>query len=70
MQHTIEDLIKRINAMADKANTIKKLREEFIHSDRDYDRLTCNELLADIQAMALTISRDKEGTEILSEIDP
>lgn len=70
MQHTIEDLIRRLDVMKNKAIQIHRLRNEFAEiSGKEYDKATCNQLLADIQAMALTIAHDREGTEILTEME-
>lgn len=70
MQHSVEDLIKRINAMKDKAIMVHRIRNEFSEiSGKEYDKVTCNQLIDDIQAMALTIALDKEGDEIITEMD-
>lgn len=70
MQHSIEDLITRINAMKDKAIMVHRLRNEFSEqAEKTYDKQTCNELIADIQALALGIAHDKDGDEIITEMD-
>lgn len=70
MQHTIEDLIRRLDAMKDKAIMIHRLRNEFAEiSHKEYDKVTCKALLDDIQHMALLIAHDKDGDEILTEMD-
>jgi hypothetical protein len=70
MQHTVEDLIRRINVMHDKAVLVHRLRNEFSElSYKEYDKLSCKQLIEDIQALALGIANDKEGDEIISEMD-
>lgn len=70
MQHTIEDLIRRINVMHDKAVQVHRLRNEFSEiSGKDYDRVTCKAILEDIQYLALGIAMDKSGDEIKTEME-
>lgn len=70
MLHTIEDLIRKINVMHDKAVLLHRLRNEFSEiSNKEYDKISCKALLEDIQSMALTIAYDKEGTDIKTEMD-
>jgi uncharacterized membrane protein YgaE (UPF0421/DUF939 family) len=70
MQHTIEDLIRRINVMHDKAVQLHRLRNEFSEiADKTYDHTTCKAILDDIQTMALGIAMDKQGTEIKTEME-
>lgn len=70
MQHTIEDLIRRINVMHDKAVQLHRLRNEFSEiSGKEYDKTTCNAILADIQFLALGIAMDKSGNEIKTEME-
>ena len=70
MQHTVEELIKRINVMHDKAVLVHRLRNEFSElSYKEYDKVSCKQLIEDIQALALSIANDKEGDEIISEMD-
>lgn len=70
MQHTVEDLIKRINAMKDKAVELHRVRNQYSElSGKEYDKVTCNELIAQIQSLALGIAMDKEGTEVKTEMD-
>ena len=70
MQHSVEDLIKRINAMKDKAVMVHRLRNEFSEiSGKEYDKVTCNQLIDDIQQLALGIAMDREGDEIITEMD-
>jgi len=70
MRHSVEDLIRRINAMKDKAIMVHRLRNEFSEqAEKTYDKQTCDELIADIQALALGIANDKEGDDIITEMD-
>lgn len=70
MQHTIEDLIRRINTMHDLAVQVHRLRNEFAEiSYKEYDKQTCNHLLDQIQSLALGIAHDKQGTEIRTEME-
>lgn len=70
MLHSIEDLLKRINVMHDKAVLLHRVRNEFADiSYKDYDKVACQALIDDIQAMALGIAKDKEGTDIITEME-
>lgn len=70
MQHSIEDLIRRINAMHDKAVLLHRVRNEFAEiSYKEYDKAACQALIDDIQAMALGIANDKEGTDIITDME-
>jgi hypothetical protein len=70
MQHSIEDLIQRINAMHDKAVLLHRVRNEFAEiSYKQYDKAACQALIDDIQAMALSIANDKEGNDIITEME-
>jgi hypothetical protein len=70
MQHSIEDLIQRINAMHDKAVLLHRVRNEFAEiSYKEYDKAACQALIDDIQAMALSIANDKEGNDIITEME-
>ena len=70
MLHSIEDLIKRINVMKDKAILLHRVRNEFSEiSYKQYDKAACQNLIDDIQAMAYSIANDKEGDEIITEMD-
>jgi hypothetical protein len=70
MQHSVEDLIKRLSVMKDKAIMVHRLRNEFSEqAEKTYDKATCQELINDIQAMALGIAHDKEGNDIITEMD-
>ena len=47
MQHSIEDLIRRLNVMHEKAIMIHRLRNEFSEqAEKSYDKEKCKELLA------------------------
>jgi hypothetical protein len=70
MRHSIEDLIKRIGVMKDKAIMLHRVRNEFAEIYyKEYDHAVCNALIEDIQAMALSIANDKEGDEIITEME-
>ena len=70
MQHTVEDLNKRINAMKEKAVELHRIRNQFSEaSGKEYDKVACNQLTEEIQFLALGIAMDKEGTEVLTEMD-
>ena len=70
MQHSIESLIQRLKAMHDKAIIVHRIRNEFSEiSGKEYDKVTCKQLIDDIQTMALTIALDKDGDEIITEMD-
>ena len=70
MQHSIEDLIQRINAMHDKAVLLHRVRNEFAEiSYKEYDKVTCQNLIADIQSIARGIANDTQGDEIKTEMD-
>ena len=70
MRHSIESVIQRINTMHDLAVQVHRLRNEFSEqAEKTYDKQTCNELIADIQALALGIAHDKEGDDIITEMD-
>lgn len=70
MQHSIEQLIERLNVMKDKAIMVHRLRNEFAEiSGKEYDKATCKTLIEDIQDLALGIAMDREGDEIITEMD-
>jgi len=70
MRHSIEQLIERLNVMKDKAIMVHRLRNEFAEiSGKDYDKATCKALIEDIQDLALGIAMDREGDEIITEMD-
>jgi len=65
MNHSIEQLIERINVMHDKAMQLHRKRNE----RPDFDKITCQNILADIQSMALLIAKDNNQGGIESDID-
>jgi|TARA_B110000483_G_C17863700_1_gene415166 hypothetical protein len=70
MLHTVEDLIRRIEVMKDKAILVHRLRNEFAEiSGKDYDHETCKRLIDDIQTLAVSIAVDKQGDEIKTEME-
>ena len=70
MQHTIEELIERLNVMKDKAIELHRMRNQYSElSGKEYDKVYCKALLDDIQTMALMIAQDREGDEIKTEMD-
>jgi hypothetical protein len=70
MQHTIEDLIRRIEVMKDKAVMVHRLRNQYSDlAEQTYDAHTCRVLIEDIQSLALGIAHDREGTEIKTEME-
>lgn len=70
MQHTIEDLIRRIEVMKDKAVMVHRLRNQYSDLvEQKYDAHACQVLIEDIQSLALGIAHDKEGKEILTEME-
>ncbi len=70
MQHSIEDLIRRINSMKDLAIQAHRIRNEFSDiSNKQYDKQRCTHIIEQIQAMALGIANDKDGDEIKTEME-
>ena len=70
MQHSIEELIRRINSMHDLAVQAHRVRNEFSSiSNKQYDKQTCTHLIEQIQSMALGIANDTQGDEIKTEMD-
>tara|TARA_B100000035_G_scaffold261500_1_gene232647 strand:+ start:458 stop:682 length:225 start_codon:yes stop_codon:yes gene_type:complete len=70
MVHTIEDLIRRINVMHDKAVELHRLRNQYSSiSGKTYDKKACNHLVDDIQELALGIAMDREGDEVKTEME-
>ena len=65
MNHSVEQLIERINVMHDKAMHLHRKRNE----RPDFDKTICENILADIRGMALLIAKDDQNNEIKSEID-
>ena len=70
MQHTIEDLIEKIDTMHDMALKLHRERNRYSKlSGMEYDKNHCQHLLDQIQQMALEIAYDKEGDEILTRME-
>ena len=70
MQHTIEQLIDKINVMHDKAIELHRLRNQYSElSDKKYDKTMCQFILDQIQQMSLEIAYDREGNEIKTEME-
>jgi len=70
MQHSIEELIRRINVMHDKAIELHRLRNQYSDLvEETYDKTMCKNILADIQSMAYLIAMDREGDEIITEME-
>ena len=70
MLHTIEELIKRLEVMKDKAIELHRVRNQYSElSGKEYNRIKAQALLDDIQAMARLIAEDREGDEIRTEMD-
>ena len=70
MQHTIEQLIDKINVIHDKAIELHRLRNQYSElSDKKYDKTMCQFILDQIQQMALEIAYDREGNEIKTEME-
>ena len=70
MLHTIEDLIRRLDVMKDKAIELHRVRNQYSElSGKTYDKGYAKQILDDIQSMAKLIAEDKQGTEIKTEMD-
>jgi hypothetical protein len=70
MQHSIEDLIKKINVMHDRAILLHRERNKYSDlSESSYDKKACQHILDQIQQMALEIAMDREGEEILTDME-
>lgn len=70
MQHSIEELIRRINAMHDLAVQAHRVRNEVSDiSGEGYNKQQCKHLIDQVQQLALSIANDKQGTEIKTEMD-
>ena len=56
--------------MKDQAVELHRIRNQFSEvSGKEYDKVACNQLIEQIQSLALGIAMDKEGTEVLTEMD-
>jgi hypothetical protein len=70
MLHTVEDLIRRLDVMKDKAIELHRVRNQYSEiSGKTYDKGYATQLVDDIQSMARLIAEDKQGTEIKTEMD-
>lgn len=70
MRHSLEELIRRINTMHDLAVTAHRIRNEFSQSSgRTYDHTACQHLIDQVQSLALGIAHDREGDEIITEME-
>jgi|TARA_R110001592_G_scaffold259427_2_gene523391 hypothetical protein len=70
MHHTIEELIRRLEQMKDKALTIHRLRNQYAEiSGKTYDHETCTRLLAELRQDALGIAHDNEFDTIPTEME-
>lgn len=63
MLHTVEDLIRKINVMIDKAVQLRAARLKHF----EYDEDLCKHLLSQVQQLAVEIAGDREGDEIKTE---
>ena len=56
--------------MKEKAIMLHSVRNEFAEiSYKEYDKAACQNLLDDIQTLADGIANDKQGTDIITEMD-
>ena len=56
--------------MKEKAIMLHRVRNEFAEiSYKEYDKVACQNLLDDIQTLAAGIANDKQGTDIITEMD-
>ena len=70
MQHTVEDLIEKIDAMHSMAIKLHRERNKYsVISGLEYDKNHCQHLLDQIQQMAFEIAHDKNGDEILTRME-
>jgi len=70
LQHTVEQLIEKINVMKDKALELHRLRNRYSEmSGKTYDKIACNHVLDQIQQMALEIAYDKQGDDIKTDME-
>lgn len=63
MLHTVEDLIRKINVMIDKAVQLRAARLKH----PEYDKDLCKHLLSQVQQLAAEIAGDRKGDEIKTE---
>jgi hypothetical protein len=70
MQHSIESLTRRIKVMHDKSIELHRIRNQYSElSGKSYDKQACKVLIDDIQALALGIAMDKQGDDIITEME-
>tara|TARA_A100001035_G_scaffold279133_1_gene279723 strand:- start:2666 stop:2890 length:225 start_codon:yes stop_codon:yes gene_type:complete len=70
LQHTVEQLIEKINVMKDKALELHRLRNRYSEmSGKTYDKIACNHVLDQIQQLALEIAYDKQGDDIKTDME-
>jgi len=70
MNHSIEQLIERINAMHDLAVKAHRVRNQYSSLAReDYDQDACKHLLEQVQELARGIANDPIGDRIPTEMD-
>lgn len=70
MIHTIEDMMRRIDVMKDKAIELHRIRNQYSElSGKTYDKVIAKALLEDIQGMAAGIANDTQGDEIRTEME-
>tara|TARA_B100000900_G_scaffold400967_1_gene405160 strand:- start:214 stop:501 length:288 start_codon:yes stop_codon:yes gene_type:complete len=70
MNHSIEDLIKRINAMHDLAVKAHRVRNQYASgSGKSYDHEECKHLLEQVQSLAAGIAADKIGETIPTDME-
>jgi hypothetical protein len=70
MQHTIEQLIQKIEAMKNEAIALHRERCRYsANTDITYDKKLCEYMLSNIQALAGDIYNDREGDEIKTEME-
>jgi len=70
MRHSIESVIQRINTMHDLAVQVHRLRNEFSEqAEKKYDQDSCNHIIEQIQSLAAGIANDREGREVITEME-
>lgn len=70
MRHSIESVIQRINTMHDLAVQVHRLRNEFSEqAEKEYDQDSCNHIIEQIQSLAAGIANDREGREVITEME-
>ena len=70
MNHSIDQLIQRIDAMRDLAVKANRVRNQYSGQARkDYDHDACKHLLEQIQDLARGIVNDKVGDTVPVEFD-